>query len=42
MAWRTSDLKLGHDGLEVVNAAGEIDTYTVPRPNKLLIADQVS
>ena len=34
------DLKLGHyskDGIEVVNAGGEIDIYTAPRLRELLI-----
>ena len=34
------DLKLGHyskDGIEVVNAEGEIDIYTAPRLRELLI-----
>jgi anti-sigma B factor antagonist len=34
------DLKLGHhakDGIEVVDAQGEIDMYTAPRQRELLI-----
>ena len=34
------DLKLGHydkDGIEVIDAAGEIDIYTAPRLRELLI-----